>query len=95
MSKRQLTTPEELRDFLIGKSIFRNSGYLNDCTSEAMRQGFSRMANHQVDVMVGTWQTFTESPRQTVKFSEAAFKEVAYNNQYSFQGVDYIEPSVQ
>ena len=94
MSKRQLTTPEELRDFLIGKSIFRNSGYLNDCTSEAMRQGFSRMANHQVDVMVGTWQTFAESPRQTVKFSEAAFQNVAYNNEYSFQGVDYIEPSL-
>ena len=95
MSKRQLTTPEELRDFLIGKSIFRKGGYLNDCTSEAMRQGFSRMANHQVDVMVGTWQTFTESPRQAVKFSESAFKEVAYNNQYSFNGVDYSEPSVQ
>jgi len=94
MSKRQLTTPEELRDFLIGKSIFRNGGYLNDCTSEAMRQGFSRMANHQVDVMVGTWQTFAESPRQTVKFSEAAFQNVAYNNEYSFQGVDYIEPSL-
>ena len=27
-------------------------------------------------------------------FSEAAFKEVAYNNEYSFQGVDYIEPSL-
>jgi len=53
------------------------------------------MANHQVDVMVGTWQTFAESPRQTVKFSEAAFQSAAYNNQYSFQGVDYIEPSVQ
>ena len=78
MSKRQLTTPEELRDFCIGKDIFRNGGYLNDCTSEAMRQGFSRMANHQVDVMVGTWQTFAESPRQAVKFSEAAFKEVAF-----------------
>lgn len=95
MSKRQLTTPEELRDFLIGKSIFRNGGYLNDCTSEAMRQGFSRMANHQVDLMTGTWQTFAESPHQTVKFSEAAFQNVAYNNEYSFQGVDYIEPSVQ
>ena len=95
MSNRTLNTPEELRDFLIGKSIFRNGGYLNDCTSEAMRQGFSRMANHQVDVMVGTWQTFAESPRQTVKFSEAASQSAAYNNQYSFQGVDYIEPSVQ
>ena len=94
MSKRQLTTPEELRDFCIGKDIFRRGGYLNDCTSEAMRQGFSRMANHQVDVMVGAWQTFAESPRQTVKFSEAAFREVAYNNEYSFQGVDYIEPSL-
>ena len=78
MSKRQLTTPEELRDFCIGKDIFRRGGYLNDCTSEAMRQGFSRMANHQVDVMVGTWQTFAESPRQIVKFSEAAFKEVVF-----------------
>ena len=95
MSKRQLTTPEELRDFLIGKDIFRKGGYLNDCTSEAMRQGFSRMANHQVDLMTGTWQTFTESPRQTVKFSEAAFQSAAYNNEYSFQGVDYSEPSVQ
>lgn len=95
MSKRQLATPEELRDFLIGKSIFRKGGYLNDCTSEAMRQGFSRMANHQVDVMVGTWQTFTESPRQTVKFSEAAFQSAAYNNEYHRQGVDYSEPSVQ
>lgn len=28
-------------------------------------------------------------------FSEAAFKEVAYNNEYSFNGVDYNEPSVQ
>jgi len=78
MSKRQLTTPEELRDFCIGKSIFRNGGYLNDCTSEAMRQGFSRMANHQVDVMVGSWNTFNEQPQQAVKFSEAAFKEVAF-----------------
>jgi hypothetical protein len=94
MSKRTLTTPEELRDFCIGKDIFRRGGYLNDCTSEAMRQGFSRMANHQVDVMVGTWQTFAESPRQTVKFSEAAFKEVAYSNEYHRQGVDYIEPSL-
>ena len=94
MSKRQLTTPEELRDFLIGKDIFRNGGYLNDCTSEAMRQGFSRTANHQVDVMVGTWQTFAESPHQTVKFSEAAFQSAAYESQCSFQGVDYIEPSL-
>jgi hypothetical protein len=60
-----------------------------------MRQGFSRMANHQVDVMVGTWQTFTESPRQTVKFSEAAFQSAAYSNEYHRQGVDYSEPSVQ
>jgi len=94
MSKRQLTTPEELRDFCIGKDIFRRGGYLNDCTSEAMRQGFSRMANHQVDVMVGTWQTFAESPRQTVKFSEAAFQSAAYESQYHYQGVDYIEPSL-
>ena len=94
MSKRQLTTPEELRDFLIGKDIFRNGGYLNDCTSEAMRQGFSRTANHQVDVMVGTWQTFAESPHQTVKFSEAAFQSAAYESQYHYQGVDYIEPSL-
>ena len=94
MSKRQLTTPEELRDFLIGKDIFRRGGYLNDCTSEAMRQGFSRMANHQVDVMVGTWQTFAESPRQTVKFSETAFQSAAYESQYHYQGVDYIEPSL-
>ena len=94
MSKRQLTTPEELRDFCIGKDIFRKGGYLNDCTSEAMRQGFSRMANHQVDVMVGTWQTFTESPRQTVKFSEAAFQSAAYESQYHRQGVDYPEPSL-
>jgi len=94
MNKRQLTTPEELRDFLIGKDIFRRGGYLNDCTSEAMRQGFSRMANHQVDVMVGTWQTFAESPRQTVKFSEAAFQSAAYESQYHYQGVDYIEPSL-
>ena len=94
MSKRQLTTPEELRDFLIGKSIFRKGGYLNDCKSEAMRQGFSRMANHQVDVMVGAWQTFAESPRQTVKFSEAAFQSAAYESQYHYQGVDYIEPSL-
>ena len=94
MSKRTLTTPEELRDFCIGKDIFRRGGYLNDCTSEAMRQGFSRMANHQVDVMVGTWQTFTESPRQTVKFSEAAFQSAAYESQYHRQGVDYPEPSL-
>ena len=83
MSKRTLTTPEELRDFLIGKSIFRNGGYLNDCTSEAMRQGFSRMANHQVDLMTGTWQTFAESPRQAVKVSEAAFKEPVFLAQSS------------
>ena len=95
MSNRTLNTPEELRDFLIGKSIFRNGGYLNDCTSEAMRQGFSRMANHQVDVMVGTWQTFAESPRQTVEFSEAAFQSAAYESQYSFNGVDYSEPAIQ
>ena len=78
MISRTLSTPQELADYLIGKSIFRNGGFINDCTSEAMRQGFSRMANHQVDVMVGTWQTFTESPRQTVKFSEAAFKEPVF-----------------
>ena len=94
MSKRQLTTPEELRDFLIGKSIFRNGGFINDCTTEAMRRGFSRMANHQIDVVVGSWNTFNEQPQQAVKFSEAAFQSAAYNNEYSFQGVDYIEPSL-
>ena len=76
MSKRQLTTPEELRDFCIGKSIFRNGGYLNDCTSEAMRRGFSRMANHQIDVVVGSWNTFNEQPQQAIRLSEAAFQNV-------------------
>ena len=95
MSNRTLSTPEELADYLIGKSIFRNGGFINDCKSEAMRRGFSRMANHQIDVVVGSWNTFNEQPQQAIRFSEAAFQNVAYRNERSFQGVDYLEPSLQ
>ena len=95
MSNRTLSTPEELVDYLIGKSIFRNGGFINDCTTEAMRRGFSRMANHQIDVVVGSWNTFNEQPKQVVKFSESAFQDVAYRNEYNRQGVDYSEPSIQ
>lgn len=76
MSNRTLSTPEELVDYLIGKQIYQRGGFINDCTNEIQRRGFSRMANHQIDVVVGSWNTFNEQPQQAVKFSESAFQPV-------------------
>ncbi len=66
MSNRTLKTPQELTDFLIGKEIFNRGGYINDCTSEAMRQGFSRMANQHIDKTFVSWKTFKAEPKQVV-----------------------------
>ena len=95
MSKRQLTTPEELADYIAGKKRYNAGEMVEACTTQAQRQGWYAAMNKALNMMCLDWQSFTESPSQTIRFSEAAFKEVAYNNEYSFQGVDYIEPSVQ
>ena len=52
MSKRQLTTPEELRDFLIGKDIFRRGGYLDDCLFDQL---ITRLEISLLVVQIYSW----------------------------------------
>lgn len=84
MSNRTLSTPEELRDFAIGKQIYKAGGYLNDCTSEAMRRGFSRMASQYLYM---DWKIFNdaatdEQPQQAVMFSASALEAASKRSIY-------------
>ena len=84
------------RDIAVCEKIVREEG------SEVC-EGFAIAYNRNglyiyLDTYAG-WMTVKKNGATVLDtrphFSEAAFKEVAYNNQYSFNGVDYSEPSVQ
>ena len=84
-----------ISDFELGKILFRRGITFESCTNDRMRDGWNVAENNTA------WGIYDDSPEDAVRFeyarphfSEAAFKEVAYNNEYSFQGVDYIEPSL-
>ena len=85
-----------ISDFELGKILFRRGITFESCTNDRMRDGWNVAENNTA------WGVFDDSPEDAVRFeyarphfSEAALKEVAYNNEYSFNGVDYNEPSVQ
>lgn len=85
-----------ISDFELGKILFRRGITFESCTNDRMRDGWNVAENNTA------WGIYDDSPEDAVRFeyarphfSESAFKEVAYNNQYHRQGVDYSEPSVQ
>lgn len=125
MSKRTLTTPEELADFCIGKELYNDGIDIFKCQNTAQCQGWQSARQQQYIAILerrgstindgfatvykrngldiyrdnyAGWMTVEEDGATVLDtrphFSEAAFKEVAYKSQYSFQGVDYIEPSL-
>jgi len=84
-----------ISDFELGKILFRRGITFESCTNDRMRHGWNVAEN------AAAWAIYDDSPEDAVRFeysrphfSESAFKEVAYNNQYSFNGVDYSEPSL-
>ena len=40
MSKRTLTTPQELRDYQIGKQLYSDGKAMDNCTTQAQQQGW-------------------------------------------------------
>lgn len=96
MSKVQPTKAHTITDYELGKLMYRRCVSFDACVNERMQAGWNAAENN------AAWGVFDDSPEDAVRFeyarphfSEAAFKEVAYNNEYSFNGVDYNEPSVQ
>ena len=96
MSKVQPTKAHTITDYELGKLMYRRCVSFDACVNERMQAGWNAAENN------AAWGVFDDSPEDAVRFeysrphfSEAAFQNVAYNNQYSFNGVDYSEPSVQ
>jgi len=85
-----------ISDFELGKILFRRGITFESCTNDRMRDGWNVAENNTA------WGIYDDSPEDAVRFeyarphfSESAFQSAAYESQYSFQGVDYIEPAIQ
>ncbi len=88
MSKVQPTKAHTITDYELGKLMYRRCVSFDACTNDRMRDGWNVAEN------AAAWAIYDDSPEDAVRFSEAAFQSAAYESQYSFQGVDYIEPSL-